>query len=172
LCRLAAAKFISRPSEEALLHFLSLPKVALRPAIKLRDRTAGTAHLAAYPNVPFPSSLPNNAVGDDNKLKAIDKLVRQGRLGTAANLVRDETKVAEVSEEIVEGLRAKHPAGEARPFGPTVGPAPVTAVPAEDVSAGLDSFKRFTQLQGSPAGRFLCCGSPHKAPRWPSSSSW
>jgi len=58
--------------------------------------------------------------------------------------VRDETKVAEVSEEVVEGLRAKHPAGEARPFGPTVGPAPGTAVTAEEVSAGLDSFKRFT----------------------------
>ncbi len=143
-CKTAATDFLTRPSDSTLLTFLAIPKVALKPAIRMKDRKAAADHLSRFPNVPWPIPPPHTTYGEENKLQAIDKLVRKGRLGTAANLVRGETKVAEVDEDVMAKLQRKHPSGEDQPFGTTHGPAPGPSPTADEVAKGLESFNKFT----------------------------
>lgn len=69
-----------------------------------------------YPDVPWPSPPLQRPRGNQNQLKSIKRLVNSGRLGTAASLVREEVKVAEVDNAVVASLGPNTPLVQAIPL--------------------------------------------------------
>jgi len=116
--------FLQTPSDEALFNILAVPKLAIHPATCLQSTKIKLAirHLHNFPNVPWPDAPPQHPIQPQNRLKPIEKMVNNGRLGTAANLVREDTKIAPMDKDTIASLKAKHPSGH--PFGSEPGPAP------------------------------------------------
>jgi len=135
-CDRLAAAYLELPSENNLLAFLALPKVGLCPALleqRPRDR------LAAYPEVEWPEPRGVGLVRE--KKKMVTKLVETGRLGSAARVLVGESKVAELTPDVIEVLKSKHPEGPEDPFGDTLGPSQGHSPTADDIKTALDSFK-------------------------------
>ena len=79
-----------------------------------------------------------------NTVASIGKLVTEGRLGIAANLVRGDAKVLDMDNALLASLKAKHPPGVAKPFGPTAGPIPGLSHSEDDILTAIHSFKPYT----------------------------
>ena len=134
-----ADHYLRSPSETTLLDFLALPKVGLVPALRIKQ---GGQRLSAYPRVKWPEAY---GLGrGSTKERTVKKLVEAGRLGSAARILTEDSKVAEVNEETIEELRSKHPEGPVRPFGDDAGPRQGRPPTAEEIMLALDSFKSDT----------------------------
>jgi hypothetical protein len=123
-----ARAFIARPSEEALLAFLLLPRV-LGWAIQ-KGITRDT--LEAYPEViPDP---PEALEGRPKPSKAQEpaeratRLLERGFLGRASRALIDPTPLATSSQETLNTLYEKHPIGQKGPFEHSGRPRPGPAV--------------------------------------------
>ena len=141
-----ATAFLADPSEATLTDFLAVPKLAIHPAARLMSSNprAAIELLRAFPDIPLPPvPIPRPATAE-NRLKSITKLVHNGRLGTAANLVRGNTKIVTVDNAVLAKLRAKHPPGAPNPFGSRPGPVTGIGPTEDDFLASLNAAKPFT----------------------------
>ena len=141
-----ATAFLADPSEATLTNFLAVPKLAIHPAARLlsRDPRAAVQLLRSFPEVPPPSAPGTRLPTAENRLKSITKLIHNGRLGTAANLVRGNTKVVTVNDSVLAKLRSKHPPGVPNPFGSRPGPATGISPTQDNFLASLNAAKPFT----------------------------
>jgi len=141
-----SSAFLDTPSDEALFNILAVPKLAIHPATSLQSQNIKLAirHLHDFPNVPWPDAPPQHPVQPQNRLRTIEKMVNNGRLGTAANLVREDTKIAPIDKDTIASLKAKHPSGHRNPFGSEPGPAPGLSPSQDDVLSAINSFKAFS----------------------------
>ncbi len=137
--------FISSPSEDTLFAFLAIPKLGLQPAARLlpRGRRLATNHLDSFLNATWPQP-DHRPTSQGNTVASIGKLVTEGRLGIAANLVRGDAKVLDMDNALLASLKAKHPPGVAKPFGPTAGPIPGLSPSEDDILTAIHSFKPYT----------------------------
>jgi hypothetical protein len=131
-----AESFLARPSDKAILHLLCLPKIGLAPgqSTTTRDR------LDQYPEVPLPK-VPSYDPQAVRPLASAIKQVEVGRLGHAARILGGLGSAPSRSDETIQILRDKHPAGSVNPFGGSTGPSPHAAPSTESIVEALYSFK-------------------------------
>jgi len=102
-----------------------------------------TNHLDSFLNATWPQP-DHRPTSQGNTVASIGKLVTEGRLGIAANLVRGDAKVLDIDNALLASLKAKHPPGVAKPFGPTAGPIPGLSPSEDDILTAIHSFKPYT----------------------------
>lgn len=146
-----AKEFLAAPTALNLAYFHLLPKLGLAPA--LRQGVAATIRrLQAFPRVSWPEESAERLASpssDAEKASTAEKLVEQGRLGTAARVISTSDEVADPSApDTLAALRSKHPEGPPRPFGdavtaPLMGRVP-TAPNGDALRATLARFKSET----------------------------
>jgi hypothetical protein len=131
-----AESFLARPSNKAILHLLCLPKIGLAPgqSTTTRDR------LDQYPEVPLPKAPSYDPQAIRPSASAI-KQVEVGRLGHAARILGGLGSAPSRTDETIQILRDKHPAGFVNPFGESNGPSPHAAPTTEGIMEALYSFK-------------------------------
>ena len=148
-----AEEFCRRPTEDALLSFLLLPKAGLAlgsrtPGVRLNDV------LSAFPArlLPVPIPLPRPTLPTDDRRarpprSATDRaqvLIEKGLLGRAARALAEPTSMADNTAETIAELRSKHPVGAPCPFPASANPREGTMPTTDDVTKALDSFAKDT----------------------------
>ncbi|WWC65097.1 uncharacterized protein I303_107711 [Kwoniella dejecticola CBS 10117] len=110
----SARAFIDNPSDDTLLDVLSIPKVALAQGLMV-DANSAKVKLHAHPNVEWGRCVPPTPQPASTG-ETVTKLIRSGRLSSAARVLDGEATVATPTPEVLEQLSAKHPSGPADPF--------------------------------------------------------
>ncbi|TIB59545.1 hypothetical protein E3P77_04160, partial [Wallemia ichthyophaga] len=138
--RLSVA-FVNDPSDVNLFHIMCLPKKGLAPCLHQartgRDKASNI--LDRYPYTGLNAVPTSKSTNFKSSLHAAEGYVEQGRLGAASNVLGSKAGVLDVTKDVVDTLRTKHPDGEPQPFGNLSGYLPGT-MPPED--ACLEAMKK------------------------------
>ena len=149
----AADAYIKNPCEDTLLAFLELPKRCLFPAARRKKGKDGRQLLERYlketenketgvkekEHIPWPEEIDFQSSAKSRAEEA-ERLVRSGRLGPGCKHLTSDTTVADIDDDVLNELIAKHPAGPANPCGTRDGPDPGRAPGKEVVLKALDQF--------------------------------
>jgi len=127
-CERLAVSYLSKPCSETLLDILALPKVALLHSLRVTPGREARSILESYPAVAWPTRVPSSVLGTK---RHTERLVEAGRLSSAARTLTGESKVADLTPDVIRALKDKHPDGPASPFPSSPGPSPPRC-PSED----------------------------------------
>ena len=120
-----AEKALETDEEIDLFHFMTLPKVALAPGLRMRT---ATARLQLHPRVKWPEPEPIPRGRQDPVAKAT-RLVQQNRLAEALVAVTESSKVAPNTPETMIALDSKFPQGQEDPLREVRDPPPFKTAP-------------------------------------------
>ena len=153
-----SAWYLRHPTEANLLRILSMPISCLcakvsdtrRAIVSLRGKDADCLvdHVVARPHAPAADPTPPDQPLSMRERMTISKHVRAGYLRKAAGIVRGQSGVAPPTPEVMEQMRAKHPAGVLNPFGDGHGPEPLLM--RNDSHVILDMLVKKLDVQSSP----------------------
>ena len=135
--------YVKEPTELNLLAILALPKLGIAPTHE-KKHTAKSRKLMEQIRkgetlqllrIPLPERQvraarraaemePEEATLSWIEQKQLQRLMSKGMFKKAANVVRGATSISQLTEEILEELRSKHPAGTPNPFGTAKGREP------------------------------------------------
>ena len=137
-----AKNYDEKPTELNLLAILALPKLGIAPTHE-KKHTAKSRKLMEQIRkgetlqllrLPLPERQvraarraaemePEEAALSWIEQKRLQQMMSKGMFKKAANVVRGATSISQLTEEILEELRSKHPAGTPNPFGKVKGRA-------------------------------------------------
>ncbi|TIA67872.1 hypothetical protein E3P91_04199, partial [Wallemia ichthyophaga] len=142
-------EFVNNPTELNLFHLFCLPKGGLAPALREAKggRQQASRLLSQYPFIDLHPVQVTPPSEGRSVVKAVEGYVEQGRPGTASNILGGTSSIHELTEDVVNTLQAKHPAGQHNPFGKRVGYLP-GSMPLE--SECFEAFKKMNP--GTSAG--------------------
>jgi hypothetical protein len=110
-----ASAYIAAPTEENLFNFLCLPKVGLTAGLSSGDLKL---HLEKYPAVGWPQQKERcDTKPPESIIQKVSKSVKAGKLSQAARQLREDSRVADLSDENLETMKILHPEGPVNPFG-------------------------------------------------------
>lgn len=136
-----AQNFLDDPSERTLFLFLALPKLALAPGLKEHQVVL---FLNSAPDYKIPATDRTTRRAVRSAAETAKRYVQAGRLSDAMSALEEKSSVAEVTPDVLESLKAKHPAGPGPlPPAPTLGP-PTPPPETEDLLGSLASFRKDT----------------------------
>lgn len=138
----AASAFLRDPSDQTLLVFMAIPKIALTAGLKHGPGYA-RRRLALFPNCDW-STAHQETNYSGNTQTAVQRLVQQGRLGAAARTLTGQSQVAKPTPPVIEALKALHPTGPEDPFGTSRRPQPFQSPLDDDIFTALKSMKTDT----------------------------
>ena len=127
--------FFAAPTVRNLLRILAVPKLCLKDKPS-QARLAMRAILEAdfldmFANIPIRVLTPRVMEEPDvvggltmREKKAVQRYIARGQGRKAAAMVRGTSPLAQLTDEVKEALRLKHPAGSLRPFGEQRGNMP------------------------------------------------
>ncbi|WWC92602.1 uncharacterized protein L201_007561 [Kwoniella dendrophila CBS 6074] len=137
----AAGTYIDNPSEENLVNFMSLVKVALVPG--LRNKCSGWS-LSSFPNVDFPTPHATENVSRHPAVQAT-RLIETGRPGAAMRALENESPIADPTPDTLNALRQLHPTDDSPGAIDRTFPVRRIEPPDEDdIRAALRTFKKDT----------------------------
>ena len=145
-----AGKFVARPSEITLLHFLLLPRIL---GLGLQQGKLNSL-LRDYPENLDTLEVPSYPAREDTSFSTAAKkathLLEAGFLGRASRTIVDNSPLAPIDGPTLHTLREKHPIGPAEPFSRQTNPSPGQKIPIEAILATIGSISK--EKAAGPSG--------------------
>ncbi|CAD7062883.1 unnamed protein product, partial [Tilletia caries] len=118
LCGKLAQRYMNNPSTRALLDILAAPKIALARLRSPRPQHKITARMHGYPDVPRPPPRKRSLgpSSDRQVSELVHRQLKKGYARRAARVLRAESSIAPLTEDVLAQLRNKHPEGPVNAF--------------------------------------------------------
>ncbi|KAE8244932.1 hypothetical protein A4X13_0g6165, partial [Tilletia indica] len=118
LCKKLAQAYILNPCNRTLLDVLGAPKIALARLRSPRPQHKIGARIHSYPDTPRPPprTRSKGPSSDRQVPELVHRQLKKGYARRAARVLRAESSIAPLTDDIIAQLRNKHPEGPADAF--------------------------------------------------------
>lgn len=141
-----ASSYNDNPTEDNLINFLGLPKLALYPGLQSGQNLteALEKYPASLPPMPLRNTRPDTAEEPSSlstTLDSVHRSVQSGLISRASRILTEDASVATIDDEVTQAMQNKHPRGPVEPFGQGNGPPSGTAPNEEALKQAFRTFK-------------------------------